>query len=70
VPFTEPDPVAARLAADQLRQRQVDAMIRIIGSQTRPDSRYVVCGDMNDPPDPTALGHLADARLKLEMRFT
>lgn len=41
-------------------------MIKIIESQTRPNSRYVVLGDMNDPPDSAALGQLADpARLGL-----
>jgi endonuclease/exonuclease/phosphatase family metal-dependent hydrolase len=59
VPFNDPDPNAAQ-HADELRRRQVDGMIKIIESQTRPNSRYVVVGDMNDPPSSRALGQLAD----------
>jgi endonuclease/exonuclease/phosphatase family metal-dependent hydrolase len=71
VPFTDPDPVAAGVAADQLRERQVNAAIQIISSQTRPNSRYVVCGDMNDPPDSPALGQFADpTRLGLHNALT
>jgi predicted extracellular nuclease len=60
VPFNDPDPVAGGLAADELRHRQVDGMVTIIEQETRPDSRYVVCGDMNGAPDSPALGQFAN----------
>lgn len=50
VPFNE-DPAAGHAAANDRRRRQAETMVRIIKARTRPDSRYVIVGDMNDRPD-------------------
>jgi endonuclease/exonuclease/phosphatase family metal-dependent hydrolase len=58
VPFTAPDPEAEHVRANELRRRQCEAVATIIETQMRPNSRFVVCGDMNDPPDSEFLGPL------------
>lgn len=45
------DPVAGAELADRRRAQQVQAMASIIKRRRRPDSNYIVVGDMNDPPD-------------------
>ncbi len=40
---------------DTRRRRQAETVSRIIASRTRPDTRYMVTGDMNDPPDSPVL---------------
>lgn len=65
VPFGE-DPVAGAAQAAERRRRQAEAAATIIAARTRPDSRYVVVGDMNDPPESPALAPLVgDPRLGL-----
>ena len=65
VPFNQ-DPVAGRTAANERRRRQAESMAKIIKSRTRPDSRYVVVGDMNDAPASEFLrGLVQDAELRL-----
>lgn len=54
VEYTE-DPIEGRRANDARRTRQVDVVTDIVRAQTRPDSRYLVVGDMNDPPDSPCL---------------
>ena len=49
VPFGE-DPVAGAAAADARRKQQAETIARLVAARTRPDSRYLVVGDMNDPP--------------------
>jgi endonuclease/exonuclease/phosphatase family metal-dependent hydrolase len=49
VGFNE-DPVAGQTAANVRRRRQAETIGRIVKSRMRPDSRYVIAGDMNDPP--------------------
>jgi endonuclease/exonuclease/phosphatase family metal-dependent hydrolase len=44
-----PSPEAKR--ANELRKHQCEVAANIIASVTRPNSPYVVLGDMNDPPD-------------------
>ena len=51
VPFDVADPEAEAKRADELRQRQCEVAAAIIASEMRPNSRYLVVGDMNDPPD-------------------
>jgi len=71
VPFTEGDPEAEGAKANELRQRQCDAAEAIIEAQTRPDSSYVVVGDMNDPPDSPFLAPLGQsANLNLVFGLT
>jgi endonuclease/exonuclease/phosphatase family metal-dependent hydrolase len=65
VPFTAADPAAEEQKANELRRRQCEAAAAIIAAQTRPDSRYVVVGDMNDPVDSPFLQPLAQASLNL-----
>lgn len=50
VPFDQ-DPVAGAAAANTRRRRQAETVARIVEARMRPDSRYIVLGDMNDPPD-------------------
>lgn len=38
-------------ANDLRRRRQAQTIARIVKARTRPDSRYIVLGDMNDTPD-------------------
>jgi len=50
VPYGQ-DPVAGARAANQRRRRQAEMIARIVEGQMRLNSRYVVLGDMNDPPN-------------------
>ncbi len=45
------DPATCQDHNNSLRRRQAETAARIIAAQTRPDSRYLLCGDMNDTPD-------------------
>jgi endonuclease/exonuclease/phosphatase family metal-dependent hydrolase len=66
VPFTAADPAAEQARANELRRRQCQAAAAIIAAETRPNSRYLVLGDMNDPPDSEFIAPLADStQLKL-----
>ena len=66
VPFNAPDPEAERKRANDLRERQSQVVAAIIAAETRPNSRFLVVGDMNDPPDSPFLEPLAAApELKL-----
>ena len=49
VPFDE-DQDAGAAAANQRRRQQAEMIAEIVAARTRPDSRYVLTGDMNDPP--------------------
>lgn len=64
VPFGE-DPVAGAAAANQSRQRQSESINAVILERLRPDSRYLVVGDMNDPPDSQWLEPLVGSGLNL-----
>jgi endonuclease/exonuclease/phosphatase family metal-dependent hydrolase len=60
------DPVAGAAGNNLRRQRQAEVMSRIIRAQMRPDSRFAIVGDMNDPPtSPHLSGFIADAELAL-----
>lgn len=50
VPYDQ-DPVAGARAANRRRRRQAQTIARIVEAQMRPNSRYIVLGDMNDPPN-------------------
>ena len=48
------------------RSRQAEVIGTIVKDRTRPDSRYIIPGDMNDPPDsPYLKGFVKDEELKL-----
>ena len=65
VDFRE-DPVAGQAAANERRRRQAETVGRIVRQRTRPDSRYVIVGDMNDPPESEFLdGFARDPELRL-----
>jgi exonuclease III len=49
------DPILGREAANARRARQARAMTRIVKSRMRPDSSFVVVGDMNDAPEAAPL---------------
>jgi hypothetical protein len=55
VDFTVQDPAEAAAAALLLRTRQAETIVRIIGSRMSTRQRYLLCGDMNDTPDSSAL---------------
>jgi endonuclease/exonuclease/phosphatase family metal-dependent hydrolase len=60
------DPVTCQQHNTELRTKQATVAARIIAAQTRPTSRYLVCGDMNDAPTSAALAPLAtDSTLNL-----
>jgi len=58
VPFGQ-DPVAGALAANARRRRQAEKAREIILARTRPNSPFIVLGDMNDPPDSQPMAPLA-----------
>lgn len=55
------DPVTAASAKTARRRRQCETIVRLVEAQTRPDSPFVVVGDMNDTPESDALEPLAGA---------
>lgn len=60
VDWRDPDAAAARAEADALRRRQAETATRIIAARTRPDGRYLLCGDMNDTPAAQPLASFAE----------
>ncbi|MGH9803905.1 MAG: endonuclease/exonuclease/phosphatase family protein [Candidatus Acidiferrales bacterium] len=64
VPFGE-DPVAGAAAANQSRQRQAESIAAVVSERLRPDSRYLIAGDMNDPPDSQWLEPLVGSDLAM-----
>jgi endonuclease/exonuclease/phosphatase family metal-dependent hydrolase len=65
VPFDQ-DPVAGKEANDTRRRRQAETVERIVAARTRPDSRFLILGDLNDPPDSPSLAAItASEQLRL-----
>jgi endonuclease/exonuclease/phosphatase family metal-dependent hydrolase len=56
------DPLQGAAAANQRRQRQAEKIAEIVEARMRPNSRYIILGDMNDPPDSQWLNPLITAR--------
>lgn len=54
-----------RQAANLRRRRQAETVATIIAKMERPDSRFVLTGDMNDPPDSDALAPLCEIEGRL-----
>jgi len=50
VPFGQ-NPDQGAVDADNRRRRQAETISRIMSRMERPDSRFVLTGDMNDPPN-------------------
>ncbi|MEV4260860.1 endonuclease/exonuclease/phosphatase family protein [Kribbella sp. NPDC049584] len=55
VDFKVPDQALAEAAAHLLRTQQAETIVRIMGSRMGTRQRYLLCGDMNDTPDSSAL---------------
>ncbi len=49
------DPVAATIEADSRRQRQAEMIAAILSDTERPNSSFILLGDMNDTPDSACL---------------
>jgi endonuclease/exonuclease/phosphatase family metal-dependent hydrolase len=47
-----------KIANDNRRRRQAEAIRQIVGERIRPDGRYVITGDMNDPPEAAPLASM------------
>ena len=45
------DQVTGAQRANDRRRRQAESIHRIVSRMERPNSRFVITGDMNDPPD-------------------
>jgi len=45
------DPVAGEQASNLRRQQQAEIVAEIVKARTRPNSKFIVLGDMNDPPE-------------------
>lgn len=56
---------AQRIRNNERRKRQAIATEEIIAAETRPNSRYVLLGDMNDDPDSEFLAPMLDSSLGL-----
>ncbi|MDH3681654.1 MAG: endonuclease/exonuclease/phosphatase family protein [Acidimicrobiia bacterium] len=65
VPFFVADKEAAQAENTLLRTQQAETVARVVDAQTRPNSRYIVLGDMNDVPEADALRALRDDGLGL-----
>jgi len=50
VPFGQ-DPVQGAVAANLRRKQQAEMISQILSKMERPDGKFVLTGDMNDPPD-------------------
>jgi hypothetical protein len=55
------DPLAAPAAKATRRRRQCETIARLVEAELRPDSPFVIVGDMNDTPDSEALEPLAQS---------
>lgn len=55
IPVDHPDPAAALASSNRRRTQQAETVARIVEARTRPDSPYVILGDMNDSPDAATL---------------
>ncbi len=57
VPFGQ-DPVAGAAAANERRRQQAESAARIVSARMRPNTTFLVVGDMNDAPDAEPLAPL------------
>lgn len=57
------DPALAAAAKATRRRRQAQTIVRIVEDELRPDSPYLIVGDMNDTPDSEALSPLVEGSL-------
>jgi endonuclease/exonuclease/phosphatase family metal-dependent hydrolase len=59
------DPAVATPAANLQRTRQAEMVARIVEERMRPDSRFLVVGDMNDTPESPPLQAFSTQALRL-----
>lgn len=70
VDFKE-DPAIAEQKNNERRTCQAEVVSTIVKDQTRPDSRFIILGDMNDPPDSPCLEHISkDSEMNLTNALT
>ena len=60
VPFGQ-DPIQGAIGTNNRRRRQAETISRIISRMERPNSRFVLTGDMNDPPNSQFLSPMLTA---------
>ncbi len=60
VPFGQ-DQVQGAILANARRQRQAEVLAQIVEARMRPNSRYIILGDLNDPPDSSFLAPMVAA---------
>lgn len=65
VPFFVQDKEAAQRENSLRRTMQAETIARVVEGQTRPNSRYIVLGDMNDGPESDPLQALREGGLGL-----
>jgi predicted extracellular nuclease len=58
----EADPVAAAQRKAARRRRQAEKVAEIVERRMRPDSRFMILGDMNDTPDSQPLQALVTSQ--------
>ncbi|MEK6770540.1 MAG: endonuclease/exonuclease/phosphatase family protein, partial [Pseudomonadota bacterium] len=64
-------PVVGAQANNERRRRQAETIATIVKARTRPDSAYILTGDMNDPPESEFIAAFAaSAELKLVNALT
>lgn len=54
------DPIEGARLNNERRRLQAEMVARIVEARMRPNSRFIVLGDMNDPPDSSALEPLRE----------
>jgi endonuclease/exonuclease/phosphatase family metal-dependent hydrolase len=54
------DPINGTLANNLRRTRQAEMLAEIVKAETRPNSRFIIIGDMNDPPHSSYLQPFVD----------
>ncbi len=65
------DPIVGAKANNERRRRQAETIASIIKARTRPDSAYILTGDMNDPPESEFIAAFAaSVELKLVNALT
>ena len=62
---TDEDPVIGAAKANQRRLLQAEVIADIVEKRMRPDSRFIIEGDLNDPPDSPYLEPLRSPQLLL-----
>lgn len=59
------DEAEGQIKNDARREKQAEMVATIVAARTQPGSRYIILGDMNDPPDSTALSPMVQSSLGL-----